>query len=176
MPGISDIQTVYATELQPKVIRFQPYGELPTDDIRALFGLSDAELPDDMLMQRVYTREVEAALLTIEPTLLDTWVDRVAAKPQLRTLVEDFQLYCLADKLCDVLPLIAARSISDSKATFQRFDVDLQMVIAKIRQRYALALKNLVEALEDAKATEIRMPALFGSGKPSYDPVTGATS
>ena len=176
MSGIADIQTVYASELAPKVLRFEPYGTLPLDDIRALFGLSDAELPDEMLMQRVYVREVEAALLTLEPTIVETWAGRVAAKPRLKLLVEDFQLYCLADKLCDVLPLIAARSVSDSKATFQRFDIDLQTVVAKIHQRYALALKNLVETLDETRSVEIPMPALFGSGKPKYDPVTGGTS
>lgn len=171
---IPDPADIYTSANETVAVTLAPYGRLTTTaEIRAVFGLSDAELPDEMLAQDVYVREVSNALAALDKTLPGRWSDRLAAKPELQTKVGDFALYCIADRICDVLPLVAARTLTDAKATFQRFDTDLQGVIAAIRRRYAIVSKDLSEALEEPAATVFR-PTLFGSGKPSYDPVTGS--
>lgn len=169
---LPDPETVFASSDTVAEIVVEPYGELTTtDEIRAVFGLSEAELPDEMLTQRIYAGEVATALHSLDPTLPDTYTDRLQDKEY---LLQNFALYCIAARICDVLPLIAARSMTDSKAMFQRFDTDLQDVIKAIRDRYALASKALQTALESVKPRET-VVRLKG-GRPKSDRVTGGTS
>ncbi|WP_274584089.1 hypothetical protein V9W64_10860 [Neisseria leonii] len=167
-----DPQSVFAEADKSIPIGFAPFGDLThTDEIRAVFGLSEAELPDEMLTQRVYTREAEAALYALSPRLFGEWLPLSSANPALRGMVEVYVLYCIADKLCDILPLIAARTLSDSKATFQRFDNDLKAVIDHIRRRFAQAAKALADLMEK---TAVRTTAPRFSGvRPRIDRVTG---
>ena len=170
-------EDVYASSYDDEsaVVHVGVYGPLTThDEIRSVFGLSDVELPDEMLGQRIYSKEVLNALNALDPYMEDEWVRRSNERPNLKPLVETFALYCIADKLCDVLPLIAARSLSDSKATFQRFDSDLQAVISTIRGRYERATDALKAALDSSASKSIRLPALFAISSPTTDMVTNS--
>lgn len=175
MTGISDIGGVYAeyAEEHRGLMYIEPYGVLTSaDEIRAVFGLSEAELPTDMLLQKPYTNEVSDGLLSVDADMRFLWLERQGDAGFVRA-VESYALYCVANKLCDVLPLIAARTLTDSKSTFQRFDIDIQSVIARIRARYAQALQALKDAIAETRTNRMVLPSLFGSGKPVYDPVLG---
>lgn len=174
---LPDPDEIFATASEDFEIAVEPYGVLTTaEEVRAVFGLSAAELSDEMLSQRVYTREIASALASLDSTLADTYYTKVAQKSSLRSLVENFALYCMANKLCDVLPLITARTLSDSKASFQRFDTDLQKVAQSIKQRYALARDGLSKALADlageTQSKQMRTPVMFGRGVPTVDRVS----
>lgn len=175
MGGIQDIGALYDEyeETNRGLLFVEPYGALTTaDEIRAVFGLSEAELPTDMLLQKPYTNEVSDGLLSVDADMTFLWLERQDDSRFIRA-VETYALYCVANKLCDVLPLIAARTLTDSKSTFQRFDIDIQSVISSIRARYAQALQALKDAIAETSTKKLVLPALFGSGKPTYDPVLG---
>lgn len=175
MGDIPNIEDVYAEhdEENRGFLYIEPYGVLTTaDEIRAVFGLSDAEMPTDMLLQKPYLREVADNLLSVDGDMEFLWLERQDDSRFIRA-VETYALYCVANKLCDVLPLIAARTLTDSKSTFQRFDIDIQSVVSSIRSRFAQAIQALKDAIADTKTNKVVLPALFGSGKPVYDPVTG---
>ena len=174
MPNTPDPAELFAASYAPIPLVVKPFGPLTTvDEVRSVFGLSDAELPDDMLTQRVYTRKVASMLNQVDARIGSEWEALKLAHPTLQESVETFALYCVADQICDVLPLVAARTLSDSKATFQRFDMDLQQVIASIRQRFAMSAQALQAVLAATEQTPMKAPVLFGSGRPTYDPVTG---
>ena len=171
---IPDPAKIFESTVEPTYIALAPYGQLTTtDEIRAVFGLSQAELPDEVLSQRVYSRAAYNGMTLLVPNLNSLWSGGESAQDNLRPLVEDYVLYSIANQICDVLPILLARTISDSKATFQRFDTDLQVVISSIRQRFAMASKALVEGAETNSTPVMIRPTLFGSGTPNYDPVTG---
>lgn len=175
MGDIQDIGALYDEyeETSKGLLFIEPYGVLTTaDEVRAVFGLSEAELPTDMLTQSLYAKEVSAGLSAIEPEMQTLWSERQADAGFVGT-VGTFALYCVANKICDVLPLIVARTLTDSKSTFQRFDIDLQAVISGIRSRYAQAIQALKDAIAKTQTKKLVLPALFGSGKPVYDPVLG---
>lgn len=173
MTTLPDPAEIFASARSVSVIAIQPFGELTTtDEIRAVFGLSDAELPDEMLTQRTYVRAVVADLQNLDGRLITDWAGLSSGNAGLQVMVENYALYCIADQICDVLPLIAARTISDSKATFQRFDMDLQQVTGNIRQRFAMASQAIVSALSDTPQ-ETTVWNLFRSASPDSDPVTG---
>ena len=175
--SIPDPVEVYVQGVPTTVaIQLTPFGEVTsTDEVRSVLGLSDSELPDEVITQRVYKMEVLTALTLVDSRLVDECDQRLLAKPSLKDTLGIFALYCIANRLCDALPLIAARTLSDNKATFQRFDIDIQSVAESIRQRYATSTKALQEALADSVETkEVRVPTLFGSGSPNYDRVTGS--
>ena len=65
-----------------------------------------------------------------------------------------------------------ARTLTDSKASFQRFDTDLQKVITSIRARFALTEAELQSLLDGIYVDAARL-SLISSGRPTYDPVTG---
>lgn len=171
---IPDPAEIFESTVEPTYITLEPYGQLTTtDEIRAVFGLSQVELPDEVLSQRVYSRAAYNSMTMLVPSLSNLWGEGEDTQNDLRPLVEDYVLYSIANQICDVLPILLARTISDSKATFQRFDTDLQTVIDSIRQRFALASKALAEGVETTSTPALIRPTLFGSGTPNYDPVTG---
>ena len=164
---------------QPAATRLdvQGFGALTTaEEVRSLFGLSDAEIPDEMLVQPVYSFEVGSKLSKILGDKVVEW-PRISASPdakdqRLTASVKRWAAYAFADKVCDVLPLVTARTMTDSKASFQRFDTDLQTVILSIRTRFGLAEKDLMDELE-ALSIPMKRPPIMGSGRPAYDPVVG---
>lgn len=168
-----DVYAAYADEGSGDIV-VPLFGILTSaDEVRSVFGLSEAELPSDMLLQRVYARETSAALLSVSPNLKVLWADPTKAAPELRLAVESFALYFIASRVCEVLPLVVARTLSDSKATFQRFDTDLNGVIANVKKRFALAQSELKQAAGGIRQTELEIRVGFAAVKPSYDPVTG---
>lgn len=177
-PQIPDPELIFASSIEDVYISIEPFNNLVTTaEIRAVFGLSEVELPDSMLTQRVYTRELKKSFFTLEPRLKTEWVSLVSQNPALQDLVETYALYFIATKICDSLHLIVARTLTDSKATFQRFDSDLQSIIDNMYNRFALAKVELAAAIPEAVTTStIRVPTLFGSGTPDYDPITGETT
>lgn len=153
------------------------FGDLTTtEEVRSLFGLSPAEIPDEMLAQPVYGREISLKLMKLSPRLATNWSTLIASSDprdvQVVSLVKSWVAYAFADRICDVLPLVVARTLTDSKASFQRFDTDLQKVITSIRARFALTEAELQSLLDGIYVDATRL-SLISSGRPTYDPVTG---
>lgn len=180
---LPDPQEIYAesvlnTHLTLSII---PFGELTSaDEVRALFGLSEAEIPDEMLGQQVFQTEIGLRLNQIAVQAASNWETlKESTEPndiKLVHLCKTWTAYAFADKVCDILPLVAARTLTDSKASFQRFDGDLDRVIANLRRRFAVIEEDLRKALDEAYQPQMSLPTLMGTGKPKYDPVTGEGS
>ena len=165
--GLPNPESVFASVLAPENIELQPFGVLTTtDEIRAVFGLSSAELPNDMLTEPIYVSEVKELILRVRKELLTDWDS--LKNDRLLELVKRLALYCICDALSDVLPLIAAKTLTDSKSSFQRYSVDLDQVVQKIKVR----LNKAINALKNTQKTRA-VPTLIGNGSPNYDPVTG---
>lgn len=152
------------------------FGELTSaDEVRSVFGLSDAEIPDDMLSQNIYSAEIGAALTKVLGDKALTWLALTASFDEkdikLVQATKNWVVYAYADKICDVLPLVVAKALTDNKASYTRFDYDVAALVANIRKRFMLAEKALQTALE-AEVKPMVLPTLFGVGKPTYDPVT----
>lgn len=175
-----DPNLLYEEDRKPVAdnIRFQPFGAMASaEEVRATFGLSDVELPDEMLTQNIYTADLSARLSKLLGTASARWDDiRNQADPKdarIFAAARTWTVYAVADKVCDVLPLVVARTLTDSKATFQRFDFDLAAVTANIRKRFALAEADLLTAVDEAKPVTAGAPSFMGDAHPRYDPVTG---
>lgn len=164
--GLPVPEAIFASAGAPADIELSPFGVLTTtDEVRAVFGLSSAELSDEMLTQPIYISEVKELLLRIRPELFSQW-DSLQTE-RLLELVKRVALYSLCSSVCDTLPLIAARTLTDSKASIQRFNVDLNTVVEAIR----LKLDKAVSALKETKKATV-MPTFILAGHPAYDPVT----
>ena len=172
-------QEIYedGTRAEAQSLTVPGFGKLTTaEEVRSLLGLSPAEIPDEMLVQEVYGREISFKLNRLSPRLASDWETISASsadkdKKVVQT-VKSWAAYAFADKVCDVLPLVVARTLTDSKASFQRFDTDLQTVITNIRSRFSWVeaeLKNLLDGIY----VNVSRVSIISSGRPTYDPVTG---
>ena len=119
-----------------------------------------------MLMQPVYISEVKETLLRIRPELFSNW--GTLQNERLLEMVKRVALYSICNLIGETLPLIAARVLTDSKASIQRFNSDLSSITETIRNR----LNQAIRALKQSKASN-QLPRFMGAGQPSYDPVTG---
>lgn len=165
--GLPDPIAIQAAAGAPLDVVLEPFGTLTTtDEVRAIFGLSSAELSDDMLMQPVYISEVKETLLRIRPELFSNW--GTLQNERLLEMVKRVALYSICNLIGETLPLIAARVLTDSKASIQRFNSDLSSIAETIRNR----LNQAIRALKQSKASN-QLPRFMGAGQPSYDPVTG---
>lgn len=164
--GLPDPEAIFASAGIPVDIELEPFGVVTTtDEVRAVFGLSPAELSDEMLTQPIYTGEIKELLLRIRPELFTRWDS--LQNERLLELVKRVALYSICSSVSDVLPLVAARTLTDSKASFQRYNTDLNTMINTIRNR----LNQAIRALQDTKKST-RVPRFLSSARPSYDPVT----
>ena len=66
---------------------------------------------------------------------------------------------------------MVARTLTDSKATFQRFEVDLSELTANLQANLASLESELKGVLGIVVERVARIP-LIGDGKPLFDPVT----
>lgn len=182
IPAPEQIYETGTSEETSGLISIKPFGALTTtDEVRAVLGLSDAEVSDDMLLQEVFKTEVRSSLLSILGPIVSEWTDirkdKVNEKAvDLVSATKRYTVYAYAEKLCDVLPMLVARTLSDSKATFQRFDTDVATIAESIRKRLAAAENDLRRTVDEAYQKEIQIAPIFGSGHPVYDPVTGESS
>lgn len=163
----SDPESIFESASVPLYIELEPFGVLTTtDEIRAVFGLSSAELTNDMLMQPIYIGEVRELLFRIRKDLFSDW--STLKSDRLLELVKRAAIYCICNAICRSLPLIAAKVLTDSKASFQRYTVDLNVIAESIQRM----LHQAIHALKQTRRAVAR-PIFMGEGKPEYDPVTG---
>ena len=161
---------------EPLVISGRKMKEMTTaDSVRAVMGISESELPDDVLRQTIYASTVERALTKLTPDVVTNWAKLLTSvDPKDQDLVELVKDYCtfkVAVQACQSIDLVAARTLTDSKATFQRFEVDLSELTANLQANLASLESELKGVLGIVVERVARIP-LIGEGKPLFDPVT----
>lgn len=154
------------------------FGKLTnTAEVRAVFGLSEAELPDELLTRKVYIHELDSVISSLVPALVGRWATLVVSLEPKDIMVvnatKHLSTYAVAQKICDILPILTARSLTDSKASFQRFDLDLDSVIDSVDKSFAKAKANLLGSLEEEAGVKVVTSLFFMGARPSFDPITG---
>ena len=155
-------------------------------ELRAALGVSDDELPEDVLSLEMYRLNLNAEIQAVSSDLEAAYVvvskieekDRSAKEQTLFMATALFGLYAVALHLTESLPIFSPKTISDGKATFSRYsDSPYKETIASIKARYAARKEALIEALaeyEGTTATAVELPAYLGVSSPDTDPVTGS--
>lgn len=177
---LPDPNVVYREELDESLgaLSLTGYGELTTaNEVRAILGVSEVEVPDEMLQQPVYAIDIVEALDALMAKSTDGWWTILGSPDpksmKIVTATKRWAAYAYADRICDVLKVVVARSMTDSKASFQRFDTDLDSVINNIRHRFAMATKSLQSAIDEAHTSVFTKVSYVSDKQPEYDPVTG---
>ncbi len=151
------------------------------DDIRAALGVSSDDLEDDTLGLTLYADWLHTELEDVALTLPGTYATVVAvgspSDAQLRFLQASrmFATFAVAKQLSSALPLFAAKQVSDSTVTVQRFANPYKETIALVNTQYDRAKARLKTALAavgtDSSAAASRV--YVSAASPAIDRVTG---
>jgi hypothetical protein len=164
------------------------------EEVRALLGVEDEELPDARISLRVFLRSLEEGLNEIDisvskasGTLRTEFLEVSQIANETRTaeerrLFDNVQAYCAYHVACDIagaLPQFSPKTITDGKAMVQRHaDSPYKMVLAALESGKSKALSRLVRAYSDY-LVETLTPSTsepisyFVVSTPDSDPVTG---
>lgn len=159
---------------------------LSFEDVRAVLGLSDEELPDSRLALPVFSTSVAEAVESVHPEL-ETIYDSLKLKQEtdpttltrterkIVNLTEVYATYRMAKLLLVGMRAGTMKRITDGKAEVERFQVDIESLLEEIDAMLADLLARLLSALEDYGLT-VEVPAptyLLGTATLGVDPVTG---
>lgn len=159
------------------------------EDVRALLGVNDVELPDRTLDLPVYQIALRRQLQKVSDT-----VDVIAlflpinAKPQearspdeqaFHEAVYYFSSVAAASQAGVSLALVAPKRITDDKSGAERFsDSPYRDVLARLESELNAAKGAILAALSALTAEALPLAALgvryFVGARRAYDPVTGA--
>jgi hypothetical protein len=151
------------------------------NDVRAALGVSEEDIPDEVLSLNLYgdtlTQEFEEISLTLESTYISTIALPTPTDIEVRFIsaCSLFAAYSVAKQLTAAMPLFAAKQVTDGKAQVSRFDNPYKDVIAQVTAQYEKARSRLVAAygLIVSVTTVVAPKVYFGVVSPSVDPVTG---
>lgn len=150
--------------------------------VRAVLGVSEQELPDDVLLEPLYTTMLVEDLRDIHPQLVNDFaeiaalVTRTDNQERFYDLVQMFSSFHIAKRCLGAVAMFAPGTIKDARAEMQRSDdpykqlredVRATLPILKVRMRGVYALLN--PAAPAPTATE-RLRVLVAT---PVDPVTG---
>lgn len=156
-----------------------------TAEVRALLGLSDVELPYEVLNLEVYEHGLTLQLNKVSaglPALFLSLVDPAAqpltpAQTGLVKAVRYLSALTSALQVGASLGLVAPKRMTDDKSGFERFsDSPYRDVLDRLSSLHAAAVDAVRAALEaltgDAQPAP-RFVTQFVAVKRGYDPVTG---
>lgn len=150
------------------------------DEVRAVLGLPAKELPDATLALPLYGKILKSNLVAIGASIV---TDYATAKASYTTTAEInfcdafelFALYDVAWSVCDALPSLSPRTITDGKAMLQRQLDSYKPVLDAVQARRSLhseALKSAYAVVGGAVGATYTV-SLFAVSTPDTDPVTG---
>ena len=151
------------------------------NDIRASLGVSDEDIDDTTLALTLYADALQTELEEINIDLPATFVTvKAVGSPtdvQKRFLQASrlFATYAVARQLTGALSLFAAKQVSDSKATVERFADPYRDTIKSVNASFDKARTRLATALATmSSSTAVTTAQVYLSvASPSVDPVTG---
>lgn len=153
------------------------------NDIRAVLGVADEELPNDTLEIEVNRLALQLDLSSLSPTLpadylsIQAAATRTASEQAVYDAVRLYAPFAVASQLLQSLPMFAPREINDSKTKIVR---DSNSPHAETAARCALNYAKYREHLrvsygaykQVTTARTANFPFFLGA-KPATDPVTG---
>lgn len=159
-----------------------PITEFTTyDDVRAAIGVSSDDIADETLALDLYAEYLDVELEEVADGVsamyatcrsADTPSDDQTAFLKATRL---FAVFAVAKQLTASLPLFAAKQVSDSKATVQRFDNPYRDTIKNVGDQYSRMKTRLLRAFQGLSASSSTSTAkvYFAVVAPSTDPITG---
>ncbi len=150
-------------------------------DVRAARGVSEDDLEDETLELDLYADMLEVEFEDVSATFLTTYAAAQAtdtpteAQARFLKATRLFSTYAIAKHCCGSLPLFAAKQVTDSKASVQRFDNPIRDVVKSINDQYGalrVRLSNAMDALVAPSLVTIAKVYL-AVASPSSDPITG---
>lgn len=143
-----------------------------TDAIRAAAGVTDVEIPDQLLTDQMLESQVQTAVYRWLPTHGTVYSEGTAASPTAEQVYKKDLLvhYCLFYGAVRVVEMIMAlrHKVGDGKSEVQRFDVDWEALLEILKARRDEAQTLLEEIINPSDGG----PGYFGTASPGYDPVT----
>jgi len=148
-----------------------------TDEVRACIGVTDNEMPDDMLMDMSLGLSIIADM--------EVWLDDHAARwtaykggsptSQAILIGRHIQLYCqwAGAYFASLAYLAIPHQITDGKAAMSRFSKD---DASRIKKLAAGMRDKSRSAIQVSLGTDTAAASVMGSASPLFDPVTGVTS
>lgn len=151
-------------------------------DVRAALGVSEDDLEDTTLGLNLYADMLEVEFEDVSATFMATYETAKAAstptEAQVRFLTATrlFATYAIAKHCCDSLPLFAAKQVTDSKASVQRFDSPYRDTVKSVLDQYGRLRNRLVTALSAlSEPTTVSVAkTYFSVVSPATDPITGS--
>lgn len=119
------------------------------DQIRAVLGLTQRELKDEVLILPMYSTIVEEAFFDLSDAILDNYsaVQALTNKNRMQwrfiRLANLYATYAVASAMCDNLSITAPMKITDGKAAVARFKFD-PSVLDNIAAAYGGAREGLL--------------------------------
>ena len=149
-------------------------------DIRAALGVSEDDLEDETLALDLYEDMLEVEFEEVGDTFFTAYQAAQAAdtptdaQVRLVKAARLFSTYAVAKQLTATLPLFAAKEVTDSKASVQRFDSPYRDVVKSVLDQYGRLRNRLGTALAAASATAQTTVSktYFAVVSPSSDPIT----
>lgn len=152
------------------------------DEVRTLLGLSDEELEDSQVESELcamhLARELQAVSPAIEMDFLDlkglTLEDEERA---FSDAVRIFAAHSVATLLAGALPLLAPKTVTDGKASYNRFaEAPFKTVMDTVNRGYLRARRELQTAYAALNGEEAQARTVFSgirTSSPTFNPVTG---
>ena len=139
---------------EPLVISGRKMKEMTTaDSVRAVMGISESELPDDVLRQTIYASTVERALTKLAPDVVTNWATLLTSvDPKDQDLVELVKDYCtfkVAVQACQSIDLVATCSLNTAISDFlssKRWISAISNTTAGVNKREAGVPSRVIEA------------------------------
>ena len=139
-------------------------GLVDSSTIRGILGVAEQELPDTVFSETLFGQELQ--------TDIQSWLSETIADVLTNASIGTTGYPAKAALLKLHAKYRGAQQVSDGQDTFNRSAAQLDKLLEDVTAR-ALAYKEDLLALYQAASES---PDLFGSARPSYDPVTDETS
>lgn len=152
-------------------------------EVRAALGVSSDELPDAQLGYDMYDTGLLFELESIDAGLPAAYAvvaaklvgARTAAEQRFYLTTRQFAVYATAVQLIPALPLIAAKTITDGKASITRdAAAPFKLTIEECRRKFSALSQALTDAYKgyggSAAVAASPLPYML-AGAPSTDPV-----
>ncbi len=147
-----------------------------TATIKALLGLSDKDLKDQMVLDMNLADKLLSELTDWLPTHETVYDDGTVGSPtdaqknNLRNLKLYSSYYCASQ--IDAFQLTVMASVGDGKNTMKRFEgIDFEVLAARMSSEAGTYKTKLDESVNSAAEVDL---VLIGLGVPTYDPVTNS--
>lgn len=154
-----------------------------TSSVRAVLGVAETELRDEVLLQPIYVTRLKDHLLELHPEMVNDFATAAAANPQsvdqerFTDMLQAYASYRMAHLLVGAVEMFAPKTIQDSKTQverstdpYARLKKDIVDSLPYLKTRLLVAYSKINAGSPAPAATE-RIRVIVST--PANNPVTG---